>query len=242
MAEIKLTDAQKAVVNDRSGALLVSAAAGSGKTRVLIDRVLKRVMEENCNVDDFLMITFTQAAAAELRGKLIAGLSERLALTPHDRHLQEQMSRVYLAQISTVHAFCAVLLREYAHELELPADFRVCDEQEALSLRERVMQALLEDIYREKTEELGAAVDTFGAGRDDKALPALIFKCYNDLCCQIDPERALDELRARLQYDRYTDIGETVWGKYLMDELRIYLQGCLHHSLDLPVLFCSQVP
>ncbi len=230
MAEIKLTDAQKAVVNDRSGTLLVSAAAGSGKTRVLIDRVLKRVMEENCNVDDFLMITFTQAAAAELRGKLIAGLSERLALTPHDRHLQEQMSRVYLAQISTVHAFCSVLLREYAHELELPADFRVCDEQEALTLRERVMQTLLEDIYREKTEELGAAVDMFGAGRDDKALPALIFKCYKDLCCHIDPETALDELRERLQYERYTDIAETVWGKYLMNELRIYLQGCLHRA------------
>lgn len=232
MAEIKLTDAQKAVVDDRSGTLLVSAAAGSGKTHVLIDRVLKRVMEEGCHVDDFLMITFTQAAAAELRGKLIAGLSERLALTPQNRHLQEQMSRVYLAQISTVHAFCAVLLREYAHELELPADFRVCDEQEALSLRERVMQTLLEDVYREKTKELGAAVDMFGAGRDDKALPALISKCYKDLCCHIDPEKALDELRERLRYERYADVGETVWGEYLMDELRIYLQGCLERASE----------
>lgn len=232
MPEIKLTQEQRAVVNDRSGALLVSAAAGSGKTRVLIDRVLKRVMEENCNVDDFLMITFTQAAAAELRGKLIAGLSEKLALTPQDRHLQEQMSRVYLAQISTVHAFCAVLLREYAHELELPADFRVCDEQEAQSLRERVMQALLEDVYREKDEEFGAAVDIFGAGRDDKALPGLISKCYNDLCCRRDPEGALRELRERLQYDRYADVGQTVWGEYLIDELHIYLQGCLQRAQE----------
>ncbi len=232
MAEIKLTQEQNAVVNDRSGTLLVSAAAGSGKTRVLIDRVLKRVMEEGCNVDDFLMITFTQAAAAELRGKLIAGLSEQLALTPQNRHLQEQMSRVYLAQISTVHAFCAVLLREYAHELELPADFRVCDEQEAQGLRERVMQSLLEDVYREKDEDHGAAVDIFGAGRDDKALPALIFKCYDDLCCHRDPEGALNELRERLQYERYTDVGQTVWGEYLLDELRIYLQGCLQRASE----------
>lgn len=109
MAELILTKEQQAVVDNRGGALLVSAAAGSGKTKVLVDRVLGRVADpaERCNVDDFLMITYTQAAAAELRGKLVAALSERLAEQPENRHLQRQMSRVYLAQISTVHAFCA---------------------------------------------------------------------------------------------------------------------------------------
>ena len=144
MAEIILTKEQQAVVENRGGTLLVSAAAGSGKTKVLIDRILRRVETEQNSVDDFLMITFSTAAASELRGRLIAQLSKELAKRPDDRHLQKQMSRVYLAQISTVHSFCSSLLREYAYLLELPPDFRVCDEQEAVLLRERAMQTVLE--------------------------------------------------------------------------------------------------
>ena len=135
MAEIVLTPGQRAAVESRGCALLVAAAAGSGKTRVLIDRVLDQVIREGRCVDEFLLITFTQAAAAELRGKLLAELNRRLAADPENRHLQRQLSRVYLAQISTVHSFCAALLRDYAHVLELPADFRLVDEQEAAALR-----------------------------------------------------------------------------------------------------------
>ena len=153
MAEIKLTPSQQAAVENRGGALLVSAAAGSGKTKVLVDRVLRRVEVEQRDLDDFLMITFTQPAAAELRGKLIDRLSEQLSLHPNDRHLQRQLSRVYLAQISTVHAFCAGLLREYAHVLDLPADFRIMDEQEAARLCTRAMEQLLEQTYREAQDD-----------------------------------------------------------------------------------------
>ena len=109
MAEIVLTPGQRAAVESRGCALLVAAAAGSGKTRVLIDRVLDQVIREGRCVDEFLLITFTQAAAAELRGKLLAELNRRLAADPENRHLQRQLSRVYLAQISTVHSFCAAL-------------------------------------------------------------------------------------------------------------------------------------
>ena len=166
MAE--LTRAQASAVAHRGSTVLVSAAAGSGKTRVLIERVLRRVAEEGCDVDQFLMITFTEAAASELRGKLIAQLSERLAADPSNRLLQRQLSRVYLAQISTVHAFCASILRDYAHELELPADFRVCDEGDAAALTERAMQATLEQAYARlgEDDELHAALDMFGGSRD----------------------------------------------------------------------------
>ena len=143
MPEYQLTKEQQAVVDDRGGTLLVSAAAGSGKTMVLIDRVLALVQETQCDLDRFLMITYTQAAAAELRGKLIARLSDALALNPDDRNLQRQMSRVYLTQmsrvyltqISTVHSFCATVLRDYAHILDLPAEFSVCDDEEGKKLR-----------------------------------------------------------------------------------------------------------
>ena len=121
MAEIKLTPAQQAVVQDRGGALLVSAAAGSGKTKVLVDRLLSRICaaDDPCNIDDFLVITYTKAAASELRVKIAQALSARIAQEPQNRHLQRQLNRIYLAEISTVHSFCSNLLRTYAHLLDI---------------------------------------------------------------------------------------------------------------------------
>jgi len=106
------------VVDDRGGELLVSAAAGSGKTRVLVERLLDRVAGEGLDIDRFLVITYTKAAAAELRGRIAQELSDRLAQTPNDRHLRRQTTLVYRAQISTIHSFCAALLRENGHLLE----------------------------------------------------------------------------------------------------------------------------
>lgn len=238
MAEIQLTTEQKEVVNNRGGALLVSAAAGSGKTRVLIDRVLKRVAEDQCNVDDFLMITFTQAAAAELRGKLIARLSEKLAECPNDRHLQQQMSRVYSAQISTVHSFCASLLREYTHLLDLPVDFRLCDEQEGEALQERVMDKLLEDAYTRKDGDLTAAVDMLGAGRDDRKLPKQIKKCCDMLSASRNPEALLEKL-----WGQWQESGITIapWLDYLFGEWKRYLEGCLQ-SMEEACALIEQTP
>ena len=112
MAE-KLTPEQKEAVQNRGGKLLVSAAAGSGKTKVLVDRLMSYLMDpvDPANIDDFLMITYTKAAAAELRGKIAQELSKRLAENPSNSHLKRQLMRVYQADIKTVDAFCAGLLR-----------------------------------------------------------------------------------------------------------------------------------
>ena len=106
-----LTDEQKKIVDDRGGELLVSAAAGSGKTRVLVERLLDRVTREGLDLDRFLVITYTKAAAAELRTRIAQELSSRLAENPGDRHLRRQSTLVYRAQISTIHSFCSALLR-----------------------------------------------------------------------------------------------------------------------------------
>lgn len=229
MAEIILTREQQAVVENRGGTLLVSAAAGSGKTKVLIDRILRRVETEQMNVDDFLMITFSTAAASELRGKLIAQLSMELARRPDDRHLQKQMSRVYLAQISTVHSFCSSLLREYAYLLELPPDFRVCDEQEAILLRERAMQAVLEQAYShlKETPDIADTLNMLAAGRNDRVLPELIWSVYLSVQCCRDPQQRCEELKKCLDVTACTDAGETIWGRYLIDEMHHFLDGCI---------------
>lgn len=227
MSKFELTKEQQAVVDNCGGTLLVSAAAGSGKTKVLIDRVLKRVEEEHYQIDDFLMITFTHAAASELRGKMIAQLSQRLSERPDDRHLQRQMSRVYLAQISTIHSFCATLLREYAHLLDISGDFRLCDEQETVIYRERAMQTVLENAYRNIREEpqIAAALDMFGHGRDDRALPELIQKSFFALQCYPNPKQRLKQLHSSLHTEDCADVGETIWGDYLISEFRAFLDS-----------------
>ena len=142
----KLTPQQHQAVYDRGGKLLVSAAAGSGKTKVLVDRLMSYLTDPHdpANMDDFLIITYTKAAAAELRGKIAAKLTERIAEEPHNRHLQKQLQHLYLTKISTVHGFCSDILREYAYRLDIPADFRVADENESRELRDQVMNALLD--------------------------------------------------------------------------------------------------
>ena len=148
MADI-LTAEQQAAVENRGRSLLVSAAAGSGKTKVLVERLFSYVESGEANLDDFLIITYTRAAAAELRGKIAKVLGEKLQEDPLNAHLQRQLLRVYRADIKTVDAFCTALLRENCHLLRedarghaLRPDFRVLDENEAQLLRERVLSLI----------------------------------------------------------------------------------------------------
>ena len=190
MAEVKLTQAQQAVVENRGGALLVSAAAGSGKTKVLVDRLLSYVEDPiaPANIDDFLIITYTKAAASELRGKISAEISKRLASKPENRHLQRQLTRIHLAQISTVHAFCAMLLRRYCALRDLPPDFRVAEQTEADAIRLEIFQNTLEDFYKDRANQadFSAMADQLGFGRDDRRLIDLCLSCYDEVRCRRD--------------------------------------------------------
>ena len=223
----KLTPQQALAVKNRGGRLLVSAAAGSGKTKVLVDRLLSYLTDprDPANVDDFLIITYTKAAAAELRGKIAAKLSERIAENPEDRHLQRQLQRLYLAKISTVHAFCGDILREYAWRLDLAADFRVADENECRQLRDTVMAELLDSAYENVAEDpdFRAFVDTQGLGRDDRLVPEVLLKVYDSARCHLDPAFWLQSCIENAQMPDTQDMGETLWGRFLMEDLFRYL-------------------
>jgi len=225
MAEIKLTRSQQAVVDDRGGALLVSAAAGSGKTKVLIDRLLSRICDTQnpCNIDDFLVITYTNAAAAELRVKIAQALSQRLAEQPDNRHLQRQMRRIYLAEISTVHAFCSDLLRKYAHILDIPCDFRMIEEAEAQVLQKKVLDELLEQGYAQKDPDFCTMVEIFGYGRDDRRLPEAVLMAYKAMRCRADMNRWKEETLQILDISQYDDVMDTPWGTYVMEQFRFFL-------------------
>ncbi len=222
----KLTPQQAQAVQDRGGKLLVSAAAGSGKTKVLVDRLLGFLTDpyHPANLDEFLIITYTKAAASELRGKIAAKLTERIAQEPENRHLQKQMQRLFLTKISTVHGFCSDLLREYAYRLDIGADFRVADENECRELQDQVLTDLLNQAYeKEDNPDFRAFVDTQGLGRDDRLVPELILKVYDSARCHLNPEGWLDSCLRAVDTDGLTDASQTVWGKYLMDDFMPYL-------------------
>ena len=227
MAE-KLTPQQEQAVTNRGGRLLISAAAGSGKTKVLIDRLMTYLTDPNdpANLDDFLMITYTKAAAAELRGKIAKKLSERIAQEPEKTHLQKQMQRLFLAKISTVHGFCSDILREYAYRLDIPADFRVADENECREIRERVLEDLLDRAYEsEDAPEFRAFIESQGLGRDDRLVPQIIEKVYDSARCHLNPQGWLRECLELLETGGIQDAGQTIWGKSLMDDLDEYLDS-----------------
>ena len=200
---VTLTPQQEAAVKNRGGSLLVSAAAGSGKTRVLVDRLFRYVTEERHNVDDFLIITYTRASAAELRGKIASELSRRLGEDPSNAHLRRQLLRVYQADVKTVDAFCTALLRENTHLLAqeedkhaLTPDFRVLDDGEATLIRRRVLDRVLSAFYETLTPGKEQLADTLGAGRDDSALVELVLEFYKKLQSHASPEDWLRQSRA----------------------------------------------
>lgn len=226
MAET-LTPQQDQAVKNRGGQLLVSAAAGSGKTKVLVDRLLGYLTDpvNPANLDEFLIITYTNAAASELRGKIAAKLTEKIAEDPQNRHLQKQMQRLFLTQISTVHGFCGNILREYAYLLDLSADFRIADENECQEIRDQVIEDLLDRAYQESSanEDFRSFVDSQGLGRTDKLVPEIIEKVYNSARCHMDPDAWLEKCLEATNIQDVSDIGQTPWGEYLMEDLFDYI-------------------
>lgn len=242
-----LTGEQLAAVENRGHRLLVSAAAGSGKTRVLVERLFSVIEKEDADLDDFLIITYTRAAAAELRGKIAAALSDRLSGDPENRLWQRQLLRVYRADIKTVDAFCTALLRENCHLLRedeqhrtLRPDFRVLDEQEAAELRGRVLSRTIDSFYESLTPGDGGTqlADTLGAGRDDRTLSALVLELYGKVQAQAYPEQWL-----RKQAERWENlpphIDDTTYGPLLLKVLR---DKALHWAVQLERGAAEMVP
>lgn len=219
---IQLTAQQQAAVDSRGGELLVSAAAGSGKTRVLVERLLDRVEQEGLNVDQFLIITFTKAAAAELRGKILQGLNQRLAEKPEDRHLRRQLTLVYRAQISTIHALCTALLREFGHLLDLDPDVRVAEESDAALLRSETLDRVMEEKYESVTPDapFGQLLDTMSAGRDDKRLKGIVLDIHGRVQAHPDPADWLRRQGAAFDLRDCRDVAQTPWGRQIMTRAR----------------------
>ncbi len=219
MSDFQLTPAQREAVETRGCPILVSAAAGSGKTRVLTERLIARVREGE-DITRFLVITFTRAAAAELRGRILAELNALSGAHPGDRRLRRQSALLYRASIGTIDSFCASVVREHAHILGISPGFSVLDEERAQGLRARALEEVLDRAYEGIGGDPGlqSLVDSVGAGRDDGRLAALVLSLHDQLQSRVWPEKWAAEKLGMFDVSGLSDAAETAWGRYLLDD------------------------
>lgn len=224
MAAFELTASQSAAVRARGDSVLVSAGAGSGKTRVLVERLMSYLTDERDpkDIGSFLVITFTRAAAAELKGRILDELSRRRAERPADRRLRRQATLCAGAQIGTIHSFCMGLLREHGHLLGITPDFKVPDEDRAGQLKAAALEKLLEERYARIVEDdaFRALVDTVGAGLDDARLAGLVLSLHAKLQSQPYPEAWIRGQQNAFDLPEGRAAEDTVWGAYQLETLR----------------------
>lgn len=228
------TREQWQAITARGKNILVAAAAGSGKTAVLVNRMIQRIMdeEEGLDVDRLLVVTFTNAAAAEMRNRIGAALEKELKVNPGSVHLQRQLNLLPRASISTLHSFCLEVVRRYYYQLELDPHFRIADETEALLLREEVIQALFEEEYsKENKEEFYALVDRYSSDRSDLELQELVLRLYDFSRSHPWPEEWLAQMAASYQQaeEENCSLSDFTWTNVLLVEI----ERELHALLDL---------
>ncbi|MGI6607098.1 MAG: UvrD-helicase domain-containing protein [Peptococcia bacterium] len=200
MSSRSWTAEQEAAINTTGCNLLVSAAAGAGKTAVLVERIVRRILDEHrpVDVDRLLVVTFTNAAAREMKERIGQALAERLKVNPADRRLQRQSLLLGKAAISTLHSFCLELVRQNYYKLALPQGlaldprFRIADEVEEILLQAEVLEEYLEEKYESGEPTFLALVEAFGGERDDQALQDLVLKLYEFSRSQAEPAAWLE--------------------------------------------------
>lgn len=213
------TEEQKAVIAHREGNLLVSAAAGSGKTAVLVEHVLSLILEENASLSSLVLMTFTEAAAEEMKERIKKRLEEHLQ-KGYDKRILREIALLPTANISTIHAFCKRLIEENYAGLSIDAHFRIGDTGEMSLLQSDILEELLEEEYEKKEESFLAFVDQFSMGKKDKGIEELILKLYMLASAMPFPTAYLEGL---LEEDAHSR--REKWEKDLYEDMKSRLEN-----------------
>ncbi len=228
MSSVKWTDDQLRAIESRGSSLLVSAAAGSGKTAVLVERLLRRITEEGRDITEFLIITYTKAAASELRKKISEALYERAAADITDKHIRRQLALVANARISTVHSFCTWILKNYEQTPEFAGGFRLLDEAEGKMILDELLDELIEEKYDEKSESFIALSEYMSPSRSDVQMVSSVRELFEKSLSHPYPERWLSSVAKMYKLSDISDICDTVWGSSAKKEADARLDELIH--------------
>lgn len=213
------TSEQKKAIESRDGTILVSAAAGSGKTAVLVERVIRRLSDEGkpCPADRLLIVTFTRSATHEMRERIYRALSDKLAENPGSSYLRRQLSLLPFAKISTIDSFCSELVKDNFHALSISPDCKLLEGAELKIMQNDALTETLNELYSEKSPEFTALADLLVNGSDDSMLGELIKTLYDKSTAFTLPDEWLDSLI--YDYSDSRPLKEGRWGRLILDEL-----------------------
>lgn len=223
---VKWTEKQQQVIHSRNRNLLVSAAAGSGKTAVLVERIIRMISEGEhpLNIDQLLVMTFTNAAAAEMRERVGAAVDKLLTVCPDDEHLWLQGALIPQAQITTIDSFCLNLIRNHYSSLEIDPAFRIGDEGELALMRADVMKEMLERHYQEGGEDFAAFVEQFGRGKSDAGIEDVILQAWQFSQSHPWPMEWVAACREELREETLEQIEQSPWMQFILRDVQLQME------------------
>jgi len=217
MGDTRWTDDQQRVIDARNCNLLVSAAAGSGKTAVLVERIIKMITDEknNVDIDRLLVVTFTNAAAAEMKTRVGEAIESRLLEEPDNEHLQRQASLLHNAQITTMHSFCQYVIRNYFHVIDIDPAFKVANENDMKIAQSEILAELIEQRYETEKDNENSAFhlfsEMFAHGRDDSKIESIVLELYGKAMSYPWPEKWLNSITDIYKCENVQSLEKTKW-------------------------------
>ena len=224
--EVKWTEEQKQAIYEKGSNILVAAAAGSGKTAVLVERIINKIINENIDIDKLLVVTFTNAAASEMRERVLDAIYKKIDENPEDERLQRQVTLLNKASICTIDSFCLDVVRNNFFEIDISQNFRIGDTTEIEILKQDVLEDLFEEKYEAEDKNFEKLINTYTSYKDDTPLKELILKIYTYIQSNPFPEKWLHEKieMFNLSEKLDQDFAKTIWGKLLLKQVDEILQ------------------
>jgi len=223
----KWTKEQTEAITERGCNLLVAAAAGAGKTAVLVERIIRKITDAKnpVDIDRMLIVTFTNAAATEMRERIAEAISAELDKNPDSESIRRQMSLLGNASITTIHSFCKEVIMKHIRSLDLDPGFRVADETECELMRLEAMTELFEEQYEQEYTDFAELLECYGGNRNDQALQDMVMNLYHFIQSNPWPDKWLEEKTGMLDIQEGGDFSNTPWGKVITENIILELSG-----------------
>ncbi|WP_074116339.1 helicase-exonuclease AddAB subunit AddA [Clostridioides difficile] len=236
MSSPKWTKEQLEVIESRECNLLVAAAAGSGKTAVLVERIIQMITsrENPIDIDKLLVVTFTNAAASEMRERIGDAIGKALDENPENKHLQNQLVLLNKSSITTIHSFCLDVIKSNFHRINLDPNFRIGDQTECAILKQEAIEEVFEDLYEERDEGFLNLVESYAERGGDKEVQDIILGIYSFAMASPEPKKWLIDSAERFNIDENFDFSQSIWARAILDTVKIEINGlCLNMEMAL---------
>ena len=214
------TNEQEDAIYKKGSNILVAAAAGSGKTAVLVERIIEKILKDGVDIDKLLVVTFTNAAASEMRERVLEAIYKKLDEDPENENLQKQIVLLGKSNICTIHSFCLDVIKNNFFEIDLSANFRIGSEEEIELLKQEVLEEVFEKFYEDEDEDFAKLIDTYTGYMGDEPLKEMILKIYRFMQSSPFPKEWLIQKVRMFEDDgSRKDFSESIWGKILLKNL-----------------------